>query len=105
MSKGLNRGSVLPDFTLPDENGDMHRLSELQGDDARQRRMVQAAGQVLQAQGDDGPGLDSVRHDHADAALGDVTDTGQIDPSLPWHRQVSRREPLPRPSVCGGFAW
>jgi peroxiredoxin len=25
---------VLPDFTLPDENGDMHRLSELQGDDA-----------------------------------------------------------------------
>ena len=34
MSKGLTRGSVLPDFTLPDENGAMHRLSELQGDDA-----------------------------------------------------------------------
>jgi len=24
---------TLPDFELPDENGDMHRLSELQGDD------------------------------------------------------------------------
>jgi peroxiredoxin len=34
MSKGLNRGSVLPDFTLPDESGEMHRLSELQGDNA-----------------------------------------------------------------------
>ncbi len=34
MSQGLNRGSVLPDFTLPDENGGMHRLSELQGEDA-----------------------------------------------------------------------
>ena len=34
MSKGLTPGSVLPDFTLPDENGVMHRLSELQGDDA-----------------------------------------------------------------------
>lgn len=34
MSKGLTPGSVLPDFTLPDENGAMHRLSELQGDDA-----------------------------------------------------------------------
>ena len=34
MSKGLTPGSVLPDFTLPDENGVMHRLSQLQGDDA-----------------------------------------------------------------------
>ena len=34
MSKGLTPGAVLPDFTLPDENGVMHRLSELQGDDA-----------------------------------------------------------------------
>src|SRR6201993_1024894 len=34
MSKGLTPGSVLPDFTLPDENGVMQRLSELQGDDA-----------------------------------------------------------------------
>ena len=34
MSKGLTPGAVLPDFTLPDENGAMHRLSELQGDDA-----------------------------------------------------------------------
>ena len=34
MSKGLTPGAVLPDFTLPDENGTMRRLSELQGDDA-----------------------------------------------------------------------
>jgi gluconolactonase len=34
MSKGLTPGSVPPDFMLPDENGVMHRLSELQGDDA-----------------------------------------------------------------------
>lgn len=34
MSKGLTPGSVLPDFVLPDENEAMHRLSELQGDDA-----------------------------------------------------------------------
>ena len=27
-------GAALPDFELPDENGVMHRLSELQGDDA-----------------------------------------------------------------------
>jgi peroxiredoxin len=33
MSKGLEPGTTLPDFELPDENGDMHRLSELQGDD------------------------------------------------------------------------
>src|ERR1700751_3619477 len=34
MSKGLTPGSVLPDFMLPDENGVIHRLSELQGDNA-----------------------------------------------------------------------
>ena len=33
MSKGLEIGSTLPDFTLPDENGTRHRLSTLQGDD------------------------------------------------------------------------
>jgi peroxiredoxin len=33
MSKGLNIGDVVPDFELPDENGVVHRLSELQGDD------------------------------------------------------------------------
>jgi peroxiredoxin len=33
MSKGLEPGTTLPDFELADENGDMHRLSELQGDD------------------------------------------------------------------------
>jgi peroxiredoxin len=33
MSKGLEPGMALPDFELPDENGEMHRLSELQGDD------------------------------------------------------------------------
>jgi peroxiredoxin len=32
MSKGLTPGDTVPDFTLPDENGDMHSLSELQGD-------------------------------------------------------------------------
>jgi peroxiredoxin len=32
MSK-IKVGDTLPDFELPDENGDMHRLSELQGDD------------------------------------------------------------------------
>jgi peroxiredoxin len=33
MSKGLTPGATLPDFELPDENGDLHRLSELQADD------------------------------------------------------------------------
>lgn len=33
MSKNLNPGAVLPDFALPDENGTVHRLSELQGSD------------------------------------------------------------------------
>jgi peroxiredoxin len=32
MSKNLEIGSTIPDFELPDENGDLHRLSELQGD-------------------------------------------------------------------------
>ncbi len=32
MSK-IKVGATLPDFELPDENGVMHRLSELQGDD------------------------------------------------------------------------
>ena len=32
MSKDLTTGSVLRDFELPDENGNMHKLSELQGD-------------------------------------------------------------------------
>ena len=34
MSKGLTSGAVLPDFGLPDDNGALRRLSELQGDDA-----------------------------------------------------------------------
>jgi peroxiredoxin len=34
MSKGLTPGETLPDFELPDENGDLHHLSDLQGDDA-----------------------------------------------------------------------
>ena len=33
MSKNLDPGTTIPDFELPDEAGDMHRLSELQGDD------------------------------------------------------------------------
>ena len=33
MSKGLTVGATLPDFELPDENGNTHRLSELQGGD------------------------------------------------------------------------
>jgi peroxiredoxin len=33
MSK-IKVGTTLPDFELPDENGDLHRLSDLQGDDA-----------------------------------------------------------------------
>jgi peroxiredoxin len=33
MLKDLLPGDVFPDFELPDENGDLHRLSELQGDD------------------------------------------------------------------------
>jgi peroxiredoxin len=33
MSK-ITLGATLPDFELQDENGDLHRLSELQGDDA-----------------------------------------------------------------------
>jgi len=32
MSKNLNPGDVLPDFELPDQDGTMRRLSELQGD-------------------------------------------------------------------------
>src|SRR5215467_177704 len=34
MSKGFMLGIVLLDFNLFDENGTMHRLSNLQGDDA-----------------------------------------------------------------------
>ena len=34
MSKGLDIGSVLPDFELADDSGVRRRLSELQGDDA-----------------------------------------------------------------------
>ena len=34
MSKGLEPGLTIPDFELPDENGDPHRLSDLQGDNA-----------------------------------------------------------------------
>jgi peroxiredoxin len=33
MSKNLQPGMTLPDFELPDEDGVMHRLSDLQGDD------------------------------------------------------------------------
>jgi len=33
MSK-IKVGMTFPDYVLPDENGEMHRLSELQGDDA-----------------------------------------------------------------------
>jgi peroxiredoxin len=32
MSRHLEPGTIIPDFELPDENGEMHRLSELQGD-------------------------------------------------------------------------
>jgi peroxiredoxin len=32
MSKHLEPGTTIPDFELPDENGETHRLSELQGD-------------------------------------------------------------------------
>jgi peroxiredoxin len=32
MSKGLERGATFPDFELPDENGTLHRLSDIQGD-------------------------------------------------------------------------
>ena len=32
MSKNLEPGTTIPDFELPDEAGDLHRLSELQGD-------------------------------------------------------------------------
>ena len=31
MSRNLEPGMTLPDFELPDENGGLHRLSELQG--------------------------------------------------------------------------
>jgi peroxiredoxin len=33
MSKGLTVGATLPDFTLPDQDGVLRSLSELQGDD------------------------------------------------------------------------
>ena len=33
MSKGLTVGATLPDFALPDHDGVVRRLSELQGDD------------------------------------------------------------------------
>jgi peroxiredoxin len=32
MSKNLEPGTTIPDFQLPDENGELHRLSELQGE-------------------------------------------------------------------------
>jgi len=31
MSRHLEPGTTIPDFELADENGAMHRLSELQG--------------------------------------------------------------------------
>jgi peroxiredoxin len=34
MSRNLEPGTTIPDFRLPDENGDLHSLSELQGDGA-----------------------------------------------------------------------
>jgi peroxiredoxin len=34
MSQGLTPGAVFPDFELPDDTGELRRLSELQGDDA-----------------------------------------------------------------------
>ena len=34
MSRGLTPGATLPDFELPDETGTLHKLSELQGDNA-----------------------------------------------------------------------
>jgi peroxiredoxin len=33
MSQGLTPGAVLPDFELPDDEGTMRKLSQLQGDD------------------------------------------------------------------------
>jgi peroxiredoxin len=33
MSQNLEIGTTIPDVELPDENGTLHRLSELQGDD------------------------------------------------------------------------
>jgi len=33
MSKHMQVGTVIPDFELPDQNGQLHRLSQLQGDD------------------------------------------------------------------------
>jgi peroxiredoxin len=32
MSRNLEIGSTIPDFELPDENGDVYKLSDLQGD-------------------------------------------------------------------------
>ena len=32
MSKNIEPGTTIPDFELPDENGEMHSLSEIQGD-------------------------------------------------------------------------
>jgi peroxiredoxin len=32
MSKHMEPGTTIPDFELPDETGELHRLSELQGD-------------------------------------------------------------------------
>ena len=34
MSRNLEPATTIPDFELPDENGDLRRLSELQGDNA-----------------------------------------------------------------------
>jgi peroxiredoxin len=34
MSQNLEPGIVIPDFELPDENGDLHSLSALQGENA-----------------------------------------------------------------------
>jgi peroxiredoxin len=33
MLRNIDIGDVFPDFELPDENGELHRLSELQGED------------------------------------------------------------------------
>ena len=33
MATKLKPGMTVPDFELPDENGELHKLSELQGED------------------------------------------------------------------------
>ena len=46
MSKGLEPGMVFPDFQLPDDNGVMHHLSDVQGEAAMVVMLGRGGGRI-----------------------------------------------------------